>query len=152
MEKLLNYLREKSWTIGSVESFTGGLFACLLTEIPGVSSTYKGSIVAYSNELKVSLVGCDENLLNKHGSVSEWTAQTMAILGKEQLNCDVCVAFTGNAGPTSNDTSLVGQWYCAIAYPKGVKVFSMQSIGSRSTIRQEAVQFAINKCIECIQE
>lgn len=152
METLVTILRDKSWTIGSVESFTGGLFASLITEIPGVSSTYKGSIIAYSNELKVSLVGLNESLLKQHGPISDWTAQNLALLGKERLNCDVCVAFTGNAGPTSSDTTAVGLWYCAIAFPKGIKVFSMQSKGSRSTIRQEAVQFAIKKCIECVQD
>ena len=152
MLDLFNELSLNHLTLSSVESFTGGLFASQLTELPGASTVFRGSIIPYQTDLKNSLLGLDADLLKLNGPVSEWTAQQMALLGKEHLKSDICVSFTGNAGPQSNDHTPVGLWYCAIAYPNGLKVFSMQSKGSRSTIRQEAVRFAITECIRCIKE
>ncbi|GAI61835.1 unnamed protein product, partial [marine sediment metagenome] len=65
-----NLLRQKGLTLGVVESATGGLISHLITNVPGSSDYYKGSVAAYSNEVKIKIVGVKEDTINKYGAVS----------------------------------------------------------------------------------
>lgn len=100
MEKLLNVLKEKNLTLGSIESMTGGLFASKFTSIPGASKVFKGAVVTYATEEKINVVGIDANTINKYSVVSKEVAIEMAEKGKKLLNVDICVSVTGNAGPS----------------------------------------------------
>ena len=90
----------KLLTIGSVESATGGRISDKITNVSGSSDYYKGSIIAYSNEIKVSVVGVKEKTLKTYGAVSSETAIEMAAGGRKLLNVDICISDTGIAGPT----------------------------------------------------
>ena len=92
-------LRQKNLTLGVVESATGGLISHLVTNVPGSSDYFKGGITAYSNELKVKLVGVNKATIEKHGAVSYQVAEEMAQGGRGALGVDVCLADTGIAGP-----------------------------------------------------
>ena len=92
-------LRQKGLTLGTVESATGGLISHLITNVPGSSDYYKGSITAYSNEIKVKVVGVKEGTINEYGAVSHQVAEEMAQGGKKVLAVDICLADTGIAGP-----------------------------------------------------
>ena len=59
-KQLIDLLAKKGLTLGSVESFTGGLFAKTITDVSGASQVFKGSLVTYSKELKIKLLGMDE--------------------------------------------------------------------------------------------
>ena len=102
-KKVLSILEEKGLTLGSVESLTAGLFASTICSIPGASKVFKGSIVTYATSLKTDLLGIDKNLIDRVGVVSKEVAREMATRGREKLNVDVCVSFTGNAGPTKEE-------------------------------------------------
>ena len=102
-KKVLSILEEKGLTLGSVESLTAGLFASTICSIPGASKVFKGSIVTYATSLKTELLGIDKNLIDRVGVVSKEVAREMATRGREKLNVDVCVSFTGNAGPTKEE-------------------------------------------------
>lgn len=102
-KKVLSILEEKGLTLGSVESLTAGLFASTICSIPGASKVFKGSIVTYATSLKTDLLGIDKNLIGRVGVVSKEVAREMATRGREKLNVDVCVSFTGNAGPTKEE-------------------------------------------------
>ncbi len=95
-----NLLRQKRLTLGVVESATGGLISHLITNIPGSSDYYKGSVTAYSNEVKIRVVGVKEDTISQHGAVSHQVAEEMASRGKKALAADICLADTGIAGPT----------------------------------------------------
>ena len=69
MKKLLEAYKEKGLTLGSVESMTGGLFSAKFTEIPGSSAVFKGSIVTYSVEEKINIVGVEKETIEKFGVV-----------------------------------------------------------------------------------
>ena len=112
---LIEFLNENHWTIGSVESFTGGLFAKTLTDVPGASKVFKGTLVTYANETKVRLLSIPQETLTKHGAVSKEIATLMALNGKKALNVDICVSFTGNAGPDILDQLPVGTCFIGIA-------------------------------------
>ncbi|MDY0345425.1 MAG: CinA family protein, partial [Bacilli bacterium] len=115
-QKLVEILKAKNLTIGAVESMTGGLFASTITDIAGASEVFRGSIVAYSPELKITLAAVREKSIDEFGVVSWEVASEMAYNGRTLLNVDYCIAVTGNAGPTTNDEKQeVGVVYLAVA-------------------------------------
>ncbi len=90
----------KFLTVGTAESATGGRVADRLTDIRGSSDYFEGSIVSYSNEVKVGVLGVREEIIENYGAVSSQTAIEMAHNGKRLLGVDICVAVTGIAGPS----------------------------------------------------
>ena len=81
-EQLNKLFREKGLTLGSVESFTGGLFANTITSISGASKFYKGGYITYATEEKVNLLLIPQNLIDQHGVVSKEIAYYMANNGR----------------------------------------------------------------------
>jgi nicotinamide-nucleotide amidase len=92
-------LREKNATLAIAESCTGGHISHQLTTIPGSSFYFKGSVVSYANEVKCSLLGVDNKLLEKFGAVSEEIAMAMAKGVRNLMKTDYSLAATGIAGP-----------------------------------------------------
>lgn len=90
---------EKSLTLATAESCTGGLIAAALTEIPGSSSVFDRSFVTYSNNAKRDMLGVPGDLIVDLGAVSETVARAMAEGAMVQAEVDVAVAVTGVAGP-----------------------------------------------------
>ena len=80
-QMLVERLTEKNLTLGSIESFTGGLFGKTITEVSGASKTFKGALVTYSKELKENLLGIPAAYIEEHGVVSYEVCQQMAIKG-----------------------------------------------------------------------
>lgn len=140
MEEMLALLKQKGWTIGSCESLTAGLFTATLAAISGASAVLKGGIVAYQNEIKAQVVGVDDEVIQTHGVISAPCAAQMAIKSRELLNCDICVSFSGNAGPDVMEGKPVGCVYCAIADAYEVKTYRLQLSGNRNEIRAQAVK------------
>jgi nicotinamide-nucleotide amidase len=85
--------------LGLAESCSGGLLAARITNVPGASSYLAGSVVAYSNDAKVELLGVEADLIEKHGAVSPQVAEAMARGALERFGADVAVSITGIAGP-----------------------------------------------------
>jgi len=140
MKKLLSAYKQKGLTLGSVESMTGGLFAAKFTGIPGSSAVFKGSLVTYSVEEKVALLGIDKELIKKYGVVSKEVAVEMARLGREKLNVDVCVSVTGNAGPTTEPGGKpVGCFYVGVSTKEGTVAKRHQRSQKRNVVRNSAV-------------
>lgn len=148
MKTLVELLKEKQLTLGSVESLTGGLFANQVTDVPGASKVFKGSIVSYAVEEKINIVGVKKETIDTYSVVSKQVAEEMAICGKKKLNVDVCVAVTGNAGPTAEPgDEPVGSVYIAVAFQNKVisKHFNFQ--GMRIEIKNQSV-LAMRELIE----
>ena len=134
--------REKGLTLGSVESFTGGLFAREMTAVPGASKFYKGGLVTYATEEKVRLLGIPQKDVDRYGVVSKEIALQMARLGREKLDVDFCISFTGNAGPDAMENKPVGEVYLAVASKEKVEVFPYQLEGDRHKIQENAIFLA----------
>ena len=114
-EALVALLKEKGLTLATAESCTGGLIAKRITDIPGASDVFGCGIVSYSNEIKKSLLGVREDLLEKYGAVSEAVAASMALGAVKAGKSDLAVSVTGIAGPDSDGTSKpVGLVYIAV--------------------------------------
>jgi len=158
-KEVLDSLESKGLTLGSVESLTGGLFASSICSIPGASKVFKGSIVTYSNEEKVALVGVKQSVIDEDGVVSEEVASEMALGGLVALNVDVCVSFTGNAGPTAEPGEAeVGEVYMSLALSE--KVTGKKTIcenfhrifnGERNAIRAGSVDYMLRQIIDTMQ-
>lgn len=100
LEALLGrVLAAKGKTLVTAESCTGGGVAHRITSVPGSSLYFKGSVVAYSNELKISLLGVSKDDLDVHGAVSKEVVEQMAVGALRMANADVAVATSGIAGP-----------------------------------------------------
>ncbi len=85
--------------LGLAESCSGGLLAARITDLPGASAYFAGSVVAYSNEAKAALLGVDPGLIEAHGAVSPEVAAAMSAGALERFGADVAVSITGIAGP-----------------------------------------------------
>ena len=144
-EEVGNLLRQKKLTLGVVESATGGLISHLITNVPGSSDYYKGSVTAYSNEIKINIVGVRENTIEQHGAVSSQVVEEMAEGGRRMLAVDICVADTGIAGPAgATQEKQVGLFYLGISHKDGT--FSRKHVfrGSRQQNKQAAAETALN--------
>ena len=131
--------REYGRTLGSVESFTGGLFAREMTKVPGASKFFKGGIVTYATEEKIRIVGVNENTVKQFGVVSQEVAGEMVAHGKYLLNVDYCISFTGNAGPDAMENKPVGEVYIGVCTKDLAQVQRFQLSGSRDEIQNQAV-------------
>lgn len=135
--------REYGRTLGSVESFTGGLFAREITKVSGASHFFKGALVTYASEEKNRILGISYDVIDEYGVVSKEVAAQMASNGQKLLNVDYCVSFTGNAGPTAMEGKPVGLIYIGIAIYDKVEVYEFHLSGDRDTIQNEGVVNAL---------
>ncbi len=92
-------LREKKLTLSAAESCTGGYLSHIITSVPGSSDYFKGSVIAYANEIKINSLGVQASTLEKHGAVSEETISEMAKRVREKFNTSIGLASSGIAGP-----------------------------------------------------
>jgi len=139
-----NLLKQKGLTLGVVESATGGLLSHLITNIPGSSDYYKGSITAYSNEIKIKVVGVREDTINKHGAVSAQVVKEMAEGGRKAMGVDICLADTGIAGPGgATHGKPVGLFYIGLSHRGGTESRKHNFSGDREQNKQAAAKAAL---------
>jgi nicotinamide-nucleotide amidase len=137
-------LRHRGMTLGAVESATGGLISHLITGVPGSSDYYKGSVTAYSNEIKHRLIGVKLSTLRKYGAVSPQVAEEMASGGRKALAVDICISDTGIAGPGGAAPGKpVGIFYIGLATKDGVFHRKFQFRGGRVQNKKSAASAAL---------
>lgn len=131
-------------TLALAESCSGGLLADTLTDIPGSSLFFKGSLVTYSNEAKEKLLGVPATLLKSEGAVSEAVALAMARGARRVLSASVGTAITGIAGPESDFSGRpVGLVYTALCGPAGESCRRTLLPGGRRAVKERSVQTAL---------
>jgi len=139
-----NLLRQKGLTLGVVESATGGLMSHRITNVPGSSDYYKGSVTAYSNETKIKVVGVKGDTINKYGAVSHQVAEEMAQGGRKILAVDICLADTGIAGPTgATPGKPVGLFYIGLSHQGGTYSQKHNFQGNREQNKHRAAEAAL---------
>ena len=144
-QKIGELLLKKRLTLGTVESATGGLIAHRITNISGSSAYYKGSIIAYKNEIKINIIGVSQHSIDQYGAVSSQVAEEMALGGKKLLGVDLCLADTGIAGPTgATEEKPVGLFYLGFANPNETLSRKHEFTGSREQNKQNAAEAALN--------
>lgn len=127
-------LTKKKATLGCAESCTGGYLAHAITQVPGSSAYFMGSITSYDNRVKREQLGVLEETLRNYGAVSEYTAREMAEGLRDVLGVDYALATTGVAGPGGgSEEKPVGTVWIACATPHGTEVKRYQFTQQRAT-------------------
>jgi len=131
-------------TIGTVESATGGRVADKITNVAGSSNYYLGSIISYSNDLKMNEAGVKPETLKLRGAVSPEAAGEMAAGGRRVLGVDICISTTGIAGPGgATQDKPIGLFYMGVATPDETSVEKFIFKGNRVEIKQKAAEKAL---------
>lgn len=142
-------LRAKGLTVGTVESATGGLLSARIISVPGASDYCRGGIVAYHNEVKISLAGVKYATLLAFGAVSSRVAEEMASGGRQRLGVDICLSDTGIAGPGADGTDKpTGLFYIGLATSEGARNRKYVFKGNRQQNRESAVRAALEWLVE----
>jgi nicotinamide-nucleotide amidase len=144
-ELVLELCRSRGLTLATAESCTGGLVAARLTDIAGASDVFRGSVVAYGDDVKSDELGVPRRLLERHGAVSAETAAAMAAGVRVRLEADVSVAVTGVAGPGGGTPEKpVGLVYFHASAPDGELAGDFSVPADRATIRARATVAALH--------
>ncbi len=137
---VLDLCSERGWSLGVAESLTGGLVGARLSNVPGASHTYRGSIASYATQVKRSVLGVEADSV-----VSEQAAIEMAEGARRALGCEVALSITGVAGPDEQDGQPVGTVWFGIAIP-GHETMAMTARlpGDRERVRQFSTISGLN--------
>ena len=150
-EVIVHFLKERSLTLTTAESCTGGMIAARITDVPGASEVFKQGLVTYSNRAKRKLLDVKRTTLKEYGAVSEKTAKEMAKNGAFITGSDACVSVTGTAGPTGGtEEKPVGLVYIGCCYNNKTVVKEFHFKGERQKIREQATANALILLRECI--
>ena len=142
---VLEKLKAKGLTFGCAESCTGGLIAKRMTDLPGASAAFRGGVVSYATQVKHTVLGVPEDLLEQFGAVSGPVARAMAQGARKVLGCDLAVSATGVAGPDPDERgNPVGLIFVALSAPDGTWVRELQAGGIRERSRTVAASHAFD--------
>lgn len=153
--ELLARLRERSETIATAESLTGGLVTATLTDVAGASDVVRGGLVVYATDLKGELAGVDHDLLATHGAVHPLVAASLAAGARRRCAADWGVGLTGVAGPAAQDGVPPGTIHVGFdcagvdsatgALPAGNTVRTVRLAGERTDVRAAAVRVVLEQ-------
>jgi PncC family amidohydrolase len=147
--KIARTLKKKKKTLALAESCTGGLVSHRLTNVPGSSRYFAGSVIAYANSVKISILGVSSEIIKKHGVVSREVACAMAGGARRALNADMAAAITGITGPAGGSVKKpVGLAYMAIAFGKGTRSRKVIFKGDRMALKARFAQAALKMIAE----
>ncbi|HEY1371830.1 MAG TPA: competence/damage-inducible protein A [Candidatus Binatia bacterium] len=138
-------LRQKGWKLAVAESCTGGAIAARITRIAGSSDYFTTSVVSYSNESKVGLLGVKQATLDAHGAVSRETAIEMAEGALRAGAADIALSTTGVAGPGGgSEAKPVGTVWIGLAQRGGSDGRLFKFSGDRDRVIHGGAQAALN--------
>lgn len=153
-EVLVDLLNHKRLRLAVAESCTAGLLSSIIANVPGASKVLIGGMVAYSNTLKISLLGVRRSTLSRFGAVSPECASEMARGALNKCGADLAVSITGIAGPGGGSIEKpVGGIYFGFAI-KNVPVHTERTLfsGDRNTVREKSAYFAIHHLIRTLRK
>lgn len=142
-EAIAGMLLQNNLTVSTAESCTGGLLSARFTEVPGSSAYFLGSIVAYSNDVKIKVLGVPAELIAAHGAVSAEVAAAMASGVRKLTDSSIGIGITGIAGPGGGTAEKpVGLVYIALDTIDYHRVVSPVFPHDRENIRERSVKTA----------
>lgn len=138
-------LRERSLTLTTAESCTGGWAAQIVTHTAGSSGWFDRGFVTYSNEAKAAMLGVSTETLAAHGAVSVETATEMAAGALAHSAAGIALAITGVAGPTGGSTEKPVGTVCFAWCLRGAKPLTERRRfdGDREAIRRQSAIHAL---------
>jgi nicotinamide-nucleotide amidase len=144
--RIVGLLTRRGLTVATAESLTGGLVCAAITAVPGASVVFRGGVVAYATDLKVTLLGVPDSLLAAQGAVDPEVAGAMAEGVRERLGAAVGAATTGVAGPDPSEGKPPGTVHVAISAGGGRIIRTLALAGDRQQIRHDTVQ----RCLDLL--
>lgn len=153
--KLIKLLESKNLKLSCAESCTGGLISKLITDVPGSSNVFLGSVCSYSNKVKENLLNVKHETLQEYGAVSKETAEQMANGVLNLIGSDIAISTTGIAGPGgATSTKPVGLVYISVATKDKLKTICLNENPkfSREQIRNITAEKALNLANEVAEE
>jgi PncC family amidohydrolase len=150
---LASALRERGWSCATAESCTGGGIALGITSIAGSSDYMQGGIVAYSNDVKRTLLHVSQATLDSVGAVSESCAREMARGVRQTIGTDVGISSTGIAGPGgATARKPVGLVYIAVSTPDAEVARELRLSGDRQYVMRESARLALDLALSVISD
>jgi PncC family amidohydrolase len=151
-ERIGPLLRERKLRLALAESCTGGLVGHRLTNVPGSSDYYMGSVTAYANEAKMKLLGVQMDTLLEHGAVSAQTVREMARGVREALGASIGISVSGIAGPGGGSPEKpVGLVWFGLSAADGDWAFEEHFDGDRLSIKAQAADYALQLGLEYLE-
>lgn len=144
-------LEGRGLTLALAESCTGGLVSSRITDVPGSSGYFLGSVVAYSNAVKESALGVRPATLRKYGAVSAETAREMARGARRALGASLSAAITGIAGPGGGTAEKpVGLVFIAVSAGRTAEARRFVFKGNRKSIKKQSAEAALSMIAEAL--
>jgi len=137
-----NLLSAKKMTLATMESYTGGFLANVITNVRGSSNYFLGGLVAY-NEASRFAFGLDPECISKYGTVSGETCQAMATIAREKLGASVGLGLTGVMGPSEIEGKSIGTIFISLDNGQRRQSYAKNYPGNRPQIKQRAVTAAL---------
>lgn len=151
-QAISKFLIDNNITFSTAESCTGGYIAHKLMQEPGISTVFPGSLVSYSNEIKIKELGVQEECINNYGAVSEIVAEQMAKGICRKMGVSLGISTTGIAGPGGGTKEKpVGLVYIGICYNDDVLVKKFRMIGNREQIIHRTANAAYSLIKQILQ-
>lgn len=154
--RTISTMTERTLSLATAESLTGGLLGATLTSVPGASACFAASVVAYATPTKTALLGVPKALIAEHTVVSEAVAVSMAVGLQDRTNADWVIAVTGVAGPDPQDGHAPGEvWICVqgprvASFPQFSQVQQFHFEGDRAAIRAATVDAALQMLLRVV--
>jgi nicotinamide-nucleotide amidase len=140
----LSRLGDRGLSLAVAESVTGGRLASAFTGVPGASAVFRGGVVSYATDVKVAVLGVDQELVDTDGVISAACAEAMASGVRRALHADVALATTGVAGPEGQEGHPVGTAFVALASSEGRVSRRLELSGDRSSIQDAVTDAAVD--------
>ncbi|OQY91259.1 MAG: hypothetical protein B6D38_01275 [Anaerolineae bacterium UTCFX1] len=151
-EQIGNALRERGLKIALAESCTGGLAGSRITDMPGSSDYFLGSLVAYAYDAKANLLDVSWNTLNTYGAVSQETVLEMARGARSAFGADIAVSISGIAGPGGGlPAKPVGTVWLGLVASNGEWTRMFQFPGSRVQVKAASADAALQFVSDYLQ-
>ncbi|MBU1109062.1 MAG: competence/damage-inducible protein A [Candidatus Riflebacteria bacterium] len=148
---IMKQLTAAGQTFSCVESVTGGNLAAEITDCPGISSCFKGSLTAYTNDVKIR-AGVAEELIREHGVVSEQVVLAMAETARKMFNADWGLATTGVAGPDGLEGKKPGTAWIAVVGPNLEWSQLVDWPGSRQMVKNRICRIVFQSFFKLLKE
>lgn len=154
--QVIEMMRQRTLTLATCESITGGGIGSALTSVPGASAVYRGGFITYASDSKATLAGVHRELITEKGVVNELTAIQMARGALRRCDADWGVATTGVAGPTAIEGQPVGTvWFAVVGQKKGMSgrpqfTELVHFDGDREAIREACTEHAFRMLLRVL--
>ena len=153
LESLHDLCVSKGISVAVAESCTSGLIASKLTLNSGSSAFFKGGIIAYQNDIKIKILGIDEQAILQYTEVSTEVVKQMAEGVRKSFLADYSIATSGYAGPSGGtNNNPIGTVFIAISSVSGVDVARFIFSGDRKSIVNQASEKAVSLLYDAIKK